>query len=185
MMTDLSNKSLQEAILDAFRDYPDFPKPGILFKDICPLLADADLFRKTIQALCAHARSCQATKVIGIESRGFIVGVPTALELGLPFVPARKKGKLPGPLLREEYALEYGTDVVEIQQESISDGDKILVIDDVLATGGTANAVACCVAQSGTSIAGFSFVLELGFLGGRQTLAQAHPHIPIQALLTL
>lgn len=185
MMTDLNNKSLQEALLAAFRDYPDFPKPGILFKDICPLLADADLFKKTVQALCAHARTCRANKVIGIESRGFIVGVPTALELGVPFVPARKKGKLPGQVLREEYALEYGTDVVEIQREAISNGDRILVIDDVLATGGTANAVARCVAQSGTTIAGFSFVLELGFLGGRQTLAKAHPQIPVQALLTL
>lgn len=184
-MTNTTKPTLESALLSTFRDYPDFPKPGIVFKDICPILAHPALFKDVIQAHCAHARACGANKIIGIESRGFIIGVPTALELGVPFVPARKQGKLPGRLLREEYALEYGTDVVEIQSSGIESGDRILVVDDVLATGGTANAVARCVAQSGIEIAGFSFLLELGFLGGRNMLTQGHPRAPVHAVLTL
>ncbi len=174
---------LDQALAGRMASYPDFPKKGVNFRDICPVLADPKLLARVIQAAWAHARQCDAQAIIGIESRGFLVGVPAAVSLGLPFIPARKKGKLPGELLRAEYALEYGTDIVEMQRAGITAGSRYLVVDDVLATGGTAQAVGSCVAQGGGRVAGYSFILEITPLGGAVRLGQSNPNVPIFAML--
>ncbi len=156
------------------RDVPDFPEHGIVFKDIMPLLADADGLRAVVDALADPWRDVPLNAVIGIEARGFLLGTPVAMALGVGFIPIRKAGKLPGPVEQESYGLEYGTDTIEIHAEAISTGDHVLVLDDVLATGGTAAAAGALVQRLGASVAGFSFLLELGFLGGRSTLGDAH-----------
>jgi adenine phosphoribosyltransferase len=161
------------------RDVPDFPKPGILFKDITPVLMDAAAFKEATDLIAEDARSKTAEVVVGIESRGFVFGVPVAQALGLPFVMARKLGKLPFTRISEEYALEYGTNTVEMQIDSIKPGQKAYVVDDLLATGGTAAASARLVERLGGSICGFGFLVELTFLEGRQNLLG----YPICALL--
>lgn len=176
---------LDQALASSLTSYPDFPKKGVNFRDICPVLADPKLLARVIEAACGHARECDAQAIIGIESRGFLVGVPAAVSLGLPFIPARKKGKLPGELLRAEYALEYGTDIVEMQRAGITAGSRYLVVDDVLATGGTAEAVGSCVAQGGGRVAGYSFILEIAPLGGALRLAKSNPNTPILSMLKL
>ncbi len=176
---------LQKTLAEAFDDHIDFPKPGIVFKDICPVLANAELMRRLVVETAAQAKACGATKIIGIESRGFLLGVPTALELALPFVPARKKGKLPGELLRQTYALEYGEDTVEIQRRAVNSGDRFFVVDDLIATGGTAEATALCLQQAGAEVAGFSFLLELGFLSGAEKLSGAFPRAPVHSIVTV
>jgi adenine phosphoribosyltransferase len=158
------------------RDIPDFPKPGILFKDITPVVQDHAALRQVIERLGAYGRERDAQVVVGIEARGFIFGVPTALELGLGFVPLRKVGKLPGARLSEEYALEYGTNIVEIHSDAIQPGQRVLIIDDLLATGGTAVAAARLVERLGGVVAGFGFVIELDFLAGRDMLAGYDVH---------
>jgi adenine phosphoribosyltransferase len=158
-------------VRDRIRDIPDFPKPGIVFKDITPLLGDEKAFRFTIDALVEHFGDRQVTKVLGIEARGFIIAAPVAYRFGAGFVPVRKAGKLPWQIEREEYALEYGTDLLEIHQDGVNPGDQVLIIDDVLATGGTAAATCRLVERLGATVAGLGFVIELTFLSGRSKLA--------------
>ena len=155
------------------RDVPDFPEPGIVFKDIMPLLADADGLRSVVDALAAPWRDAPLTAVVGIEARGFLLGTPVAMALGVGFIPIRKAGKLPPPTEHETYGLEYGTDTIEIHAGAISPGDHVLVLDDVLATGGTAAASAAMVQRLGATVAGYSFLIELGFLAGRAKLGDA------------
>jgi adenine phosphoribosyltransferase len=152
------------------RDVPDFPKPGIMFKDITPLLADPAGFRAAIDMIAAEYRDAGITKVLGAEARGFILGGAVAYALGAGFVPARKPGKLPAETTSAEYQLEYGVDTLEMHTGVVGAGDVVLIIDDVLATGGTAAAKAELVAGSGAQVAGFGFLIELDFLGGREKL---------------
>ncbi|HWE56522.1 MAG TPA: adenine phosphoribosyltransferase [Acidimicrobiales bacterium] len=154
-------------VKDLIRDIPDFPRPGVSFKDITPLLADPKAFGRTVDAMTEPFRGRTIDKVIGIEARGFIIAAPVALDLHAGFVPVRKKGKLPWRVHAETYDLEYGTDTLEVHVDAITPGDRILIVDDVLATGGTAGAVANMVAHMGGVAVGYSFILELGFLGGR------------------
>lgn len=152
------------------RDVNNFPKPGIVFKDVTPVLLDTKLFAETVELMAEPYRSARITRVVAIESRGFLFGAPVALALGAGLVPIRKPGKLPAATQRVEYALEYGTDALEMHHDAVQAGDRVLVVDDVLATGGTANAAAQLVAGTGAAVAGFSFLIELDFLQGRQRL---------------
>ncbi len=162
--------SLETRLRTTIREVPDFPKPGILFKDITPVLADAALFSETTRAMARPFQQRGVTHVIAIESRGFILGAPVAQHLGAGLVPVRKRGKLPWKTLTEEYALEYGTDVLEIHADALPAGAIVIVVDDVLATGGTAEAVGTLVRRAGAVLHGFSFLMALGFLGGRARL---------------
>lgn len=171
MSTAPEDPGLEEALRRAIRDVPDFPKPGIVYKDITPVLADPDLLRRTVRALAEPFRDDGITHVLGIESRGFIFGAPVALELGAGFVPVRKKGKLPYLRVTEEYQLEYGADAVEIHRDAFPDGTRVLVVDDVLATGGTMAATCRLAARLGARIQGIAAVLELPFLPWRDRLA--------------
>jgi adenine phosphoribosyltransferase len=152
------------------RDVPDFPKPGILFKDITPVLADPQAMREVIGQFEEFAARCKPDLVIGIESRGFVLGMPLALDFGVGFVPVRKLGKLPYKKISEEYALEYGTNTVEIHDDAVKPGQRVLIVDDLLATGGTAAAAARLVERLGGIVCGFSFMVELAFLNGRAAL---------------
>lgn len=153
------------------RDVPDFPSPGIVFKDLTPLLGDVDAFRYTVDAIADHAAGLTVDKVVGIEARGFIFAAAVAYRLGAGFVPVRKAGKLPWKTVTETYALEYGTDSLDIHEDAMAAGDTVYIVDDVLATGGTAAATCTLVERVGGRIAGLAFVVELGFLGGRAKLA--------------
>ncbi len=153
------------------RDIPDFPQPGILFRDITPLMADATAFDAALKGLAAYARALEVDVVIGAEARGFLLGPALAHELGTGFVLARKPGKLPHETVRAEYGLEYGTDVLELHTDAVADGARVLVHDDLLATGGTAAAVCSLVEQLGGVVAGCAFLIELADLGGRAQLA--------------
>jgi adenine phosphoribosyltransferase len=153
------------------RHVPDFPKPGILFYDITTLLNDRDGFRDMIGALSDPYRERRVDQVVGIESRGFILGAAVANALGAGFVPIRKPGKLPSKTHREDYALEYGTDGLEIHEDAVSEGQRVLIVDDVLATGGTAKAAAGLVRRVGGELVGLSFLIELDFLKGRDKLS--------------
>jgi adenine phosphoribosyltransferase len=171
------------------RDVPDFPSPGILFRDVTPLLGHPRALTASIDALAApwfDAPDASFTKVAAIESRGFLFGVGVAERLGVGFVPIRKPGKLPWTTHRQEYALEYGTDAVEMHVDAIGADDVVLVIDDVLATGGTAGAAAALIRGTGALVGGFGFLVELGFLGGRARLTDAAPGraAPVQAVLS-
>ncbi|MBC7805725.1 MAG: adenine phosphoribosyltransferase [Akkermansiaceae bacterium] len=152
------------------RDIPDFPQPGILFKDITPVLADADALRETIDVLSAQIAALTPDRVVGIESRGFLFGVPVAYKLGLPFSPVRKLGKLPYQTIQEEYALEYGTNTVEAHVDAVDPGDRVVIVDDLLATGGTATAAAAIVERLGGTVVGYAFLVELSSLKGRDRL---------------
>jgi adenine phosphoribosyltransferase len=152
------------------RDVPDFPKPGILFKDITPLLADPSAMAAAIDRLAALDFG-PVHKVAAVESRGFLFGMPLAMHLGVGFVPVRKPGKLPWKTNRVEYVLEYGTDAVEIHQDALHAGERVLLVDDLLATGGTMGAACQLVRACGATVAGCAFVVELGFLAGRERLA--------------
>jgi adenine phosphoribosyltransferase len=152
------------------REVPDFPKPGILFYDITTLLKDRCGFRAVIDALCGHYREAQVDTVLGIEARGFIFAPALAYALGAGFVPVRKPKKLPGEIVRVSYDLEYGTDSLEMHKDAISDGHRVLIVDDLLATGGTAAAAARIVENVGGSVVGIGFVIELTFLNGRERL---------------
>jgi adenine phosphoribosyltransferase len=166
-------------LLHAVRDVPDFPKPGIIFKDITPVLLDARLFDLATRAMAGPFGTAGITRVVAIESRGFMFGAPIALQLGAGLVPVRKPGKLPSARERVEYSLEYGTDALEMHSDAIGRGDRVLIVDDVLATGGTAEAAARLVRTRGAEIAGFSFLIELGFLEGRGRLVP----VRVEALL--
>lgn len=152
------------------RDVPDFPKPGIVFKDITPLLGDPSALAQAIAALAGPWSGRGITRVMGIESRGFILAPAVALELGAGFVPARKPGKLPWTAVRQAYGLEYGSDAIEVHIDAIGPADRVLVIDDVLATGGTAGAALALCKRQGATVIGCGFLVELGFLGGRAKL---------------
>jgi adenine phosphoribosyltransferase len=152
------------------RDIPDFPRPGILFKDITPVLSSPEAMREVIDRFIEFALPKRPDAIVGIESRGFVFGMPLALEMGLPFVPVRKLGKLPFQTIHEEYALEYGTNTVEMHVDAISAGDRIIIVDDLLATGGTACAAKRLVKRLGGTIEGFTFLMELEFLHGRVAL---------------
>jgi adenine phosphoribosyltransferase len=152
------------------RDIPDWPQPGVMFKDITPLLADPAALRGTIDALAAEFEGAGVTKVLGAEARGFIFGAALAYKLGAGFIPARKPGKLPWSTTSVEYELEYGTDTLEMHADAVAPGDVVLVCDDVLATGGTAAAKAKLVTENGAALAGFAFVIELDFFHGRDKL---------------
>ncbi|MCL6533670.1 MAG: adenine phosphoribosyltransferase [Fimbriimonadales bacterium] len=152
------------------RDIPNFPEPGIIFKDITPVLKHPQALREVVELMTEHARSLKPDVIAGIESRGFVFGLPIAVNLGLGFVPIRKLGKLPGEKISEEYALEYGTNTVEIHVDAIEPGQRVVVVDDLLATGGTAAASARLIERLGGTVAGFTFLIELTFLKGRQNL---------------
>ena len=155
---------------DHIRDIADFPRAGVVFKDITPLLADVDAFRFAVDAIADHFAGQTVDKVLGVEARGFIIAAPVAYRFGAGFVPVRKAGKLPWQVEKEEYVLEYGTDLLEIHQDAVDPGERVLVVDDVLATGGTAAASVRLVERLGGEIVGLGFVIELAFLGGRNKL---------------
>ncbi|MEU1311531.1 adenine phosphoribosyltransferase [Streptomyces cinnamoneus] len=168
----------------AVRDVPDYPEPGVLFKDITPLLADPQAFGTTVKAFAALCRELRADKILGLEARGFIMGAPTAVEAGLPFIPARKAGKLPCATLSQSYQLEYGTAELEIHRDAIAPGDRVLIVDDVLATGGTVEAAAQLARTAGAEIAGVAVLMELHPLNGRTRLTTTLPDVPVHSLLT-
>jgi adenine phosphoribosyltransferase len=174
-----ADADLASLILARIRDVPDYPKPGILFKDITPLLADAPAFSAVIDGLAGSFGPVD--KVVGIEARGFILAAPVACRLGAGFIPVRKKGKLPSATYAQEYDLEYGSAVLEVHQDAFAGGDRVLIVDDVLATGGTAAATASLVAQGGAKVAGLAFLMELSFLNGRDKL----PGLEARSLLTV
>ncbi|MBI3910799.1 MAG: adenine phosphoribosyltransferase [Armatimonadetes bacterium] len=152
------------------RDVLDFPKAGIVFKDITPVLLHPVAFRETIDQMLGYARRRPVDVVVGIESRGFIFGAPIALELGVGYVPVRKLGKLPGETIRQEYALEYGTNTVEMHKDAIRSGQRVLIVDDLLATGGTSKATTQLVEAAGGEVSALIFLVELAFLNGRELL---------------
>jgi len=160
---------------DFIRDIPDYPKPGITFKDITPLLADGDAFGACISALACHVPS-DATLIVGVESRGFLFGAALAQLTGLGFVPVRKPGKLPADVHAIDYELEYGMDRLEIHRDALDHGQKVVLIDDLLATGGTAKATLQLINQLGADVVAFLFVIELSFLNGRELLGDTPVH---------
>ncbi|AEB07070.1 adenine phosphoribosyltransferase [Coriobacterium glomerans PW2] len=157
-------------------DIPDYPEPGVLFKDITPLFADAVAMRATIATIAEHFQGQGVTKVIGPEARGFMVGVPVALEVGAGFVPARKPGKLPRETISVSYDLEYGTDTLQIHADALTAEDRVLIIDDLVATGGTLAATGELVQTTGAHLIGYGCILELGFLHPRDALAKVGEH---------
>ena len=157
---------------DLIRDIPDFPKPGVVFKDITPLLADQEGFSLVIDSLVQRFEGLGITKVVGIEARGFIIAAPVAHRLRAGFVPVRKVGKLPWEVEAEAYELEYGTGLLELHRDAVAIDERVLVVDDVLATGGTAAATVRLIERLGAKVAGLSFVIELGFLNGRRQLPE-------------
>jgi len=165
-----------DAIRARIRDVPDFPKKGIVFKDITPVLQDAATFKLVVDALAARWSGERIAKVVGIESRGFIFAAPLAYALGAGLTIVRKPGKLPYERISEAYALEYGQDALELHVDAIGPGDRVVVVDDLLATGGTAEAVGRLVARQGANVCGYSFVVELGFLNGARRLGPEKVH---------
>ena len=159
-----------EQIQALIRDVPDFPEPGIVFKDITPVLADPIAFSTIIDLIVVHFGRGNVDKVVGIEARGFILGAPVAYHFGAGVIPVRKKGKLPHETIEQEYALEYGTASLEIHRDAVRPGERVLIVDDVLATGGTAAAAASLVERIGGKVCGIACLLELGFLAGRDKL---------------
>ncbi len=155
---------------DHIRDIPGFPSPGIIFKDITPLLADVEAFRGTVDTLADGFSDQRVDRVVGIEARGFILGAPVAYRLGAAFIPVRKPGKLPHEVEGLEYELEYGTDTLEVHRDALGPGHRTVIIDDVLATGGTAAAAAGLVEKLGGEVVGLGFLMELAFLDGRSRL---------------
>ncbi|HEX9565896.1 MAG TPA: adenine phosphoribosyltransferase [Gemmatimonadaceae bacterium] len=162
---------LEDRLRRLVRDIPDYPKPGIMFKDITPLLANASAFREACSAMAVPFRGLEITHVAAIESRGFLFAAPIATELEVGIVPVRKRGRLPYESAAEEYALEYGTDALEVHLDAVAAGSRVLVVDDVLATGGTAAATCRLIERLGGEVAGCSFLIRLGFLDGLARLA--------------
>jgi len=161
---------MDQELAKLIRDVPDFPIPGILFRDITTLLKDGPAFRKSIDSLTESVRGLNPTKVVAIESRGFIFGAPIAINLGVGFVPVRKLGKLPAETITSEYELEYGTNTVEMHRDAISQGERVVIVDDLLATGGTTRATIELVEQLGGEVTALVFLIELTDLGGREYL---------------
>jgi adenine phosphoribosyltransferase len=165
---------------DYIRDVPDFPKPGIVFKDITPLLVEPRAFDQAVSALAEYARSLEVELIVSAEARGFIFGGALARELEVGFVPARKPGKLPRETISVQFQLEYGLDELQLHADALTGGTRVLIHDDVLATGGTAKAKIGLVEQLGGRVAGCAFVVELGFLGGREALAGYEVHALVE-----
>jgi adenine phosphoribosyltransferase len=165
-----------DAVRAAIRDVPDFPRPGVVFKDITPILSDPSLFKQVIDALAERWRGERIGKIIGIESRGFVFAAPLAYALGTGLTIVRKPGKLPWRTIREAYALEYGEAVLELHEDAFRPGERVLVLDDVLATGGTAEAAGRLVARQRAELVGYSFVVDLTFLGGSARLGPSRVH---------
>lgn len=172
--------TIDDRLRSAIRDIPDFPKPGIMFKDISPLLSDPKLFRATIDQFAERWAGEHVDVVVGMESRGFLFGAPLAMELSAAFVPARKPGKLPYKKVAVSYDLEYGSATLEMHVDAIKPGQKVLIVDDLLATGGTAKATRELVEQLGGEVAAYLFVVELAFLEGREVLGDAR----VESLVT-
>ncbi|MEU5428023.1 adenine phosphoribosyltransferase [Streptomyces olivoreticuli] len=181
----MTDEKLREALLAHIHDVPDYPKPGVMFKDITPLLADAKAFGLLTDTFAELCERLGATKVVGLEARGFILGAPAAVRAGIGFIPVRKAGKLPGACLAQSYELEYGTAEIEMHADAVGPGDRVLVIDDVLATGGTAEAALQLIRRAGAEVAGVAVLMELGFLDGRRRLAEGLGDAPLEALITL
>ena len=175
-----ASEAAQLQLRRLIQEVPNYPKPGILFKDITPLLGSSPEFAMAVVSMITPWRDAGITHVVGMESRGFIFGAPVALGLGAGFVPIRKPGKLPRTVLREAYALEYGTDALEMHSDALTPGARVLIVDDVLATGGTAIAAARLVHNAGATVAGFMFLIEIEALGARRLLDGAR----VESLLT-
>jgi adenine phosphoribosyltransferase len=178
--SDGSPTEIAELVRSHLRDIPDFPKPGVLFKDFTPLIADGPAMKELVQNI-AERYVGRVDVVVGIEARGFILGAAVAYALGLGMVPIRKAGKLPGETIRESYALEYGHAEIEVHTDAFRPGQRVLIIDDVLATGGTAEATAVLVERAGAVVTAIEVVLELAFLHGRKRLGDRN----VNAILTL
>ena len=178
-----ARRDLADLITAHIRDVPDYPQPGVVFKDITPLLADAKAFSEVVDGLAGAfgPDAAGVDKVAGIEARGFILAAPVACRVGAGFVPVRKKGKLPAATFAQEYQLEYGSATLEVHQDAFAPGERVLIVDDVLATGGTARATANLVSQAGGTVVGIAFLLELPFLSGRDKL----PDLEIRSLLVV
>ncbi|MGW1539657.1 adenine phosphoribosyltransferase [Streptomyces sp. NPDC002309] len=176
---------IRELLLSRIRDVADHPEPGVVFKDITPLLADPAAFTALTDALTEVVERTGATKVVGLEARGFILAAPVAVRAGVGFIPVRKAGKLPGATLSQAYDLEYGSAVIEVHAEDLSEDDRVLIIDDVLATGGTAEASVQLVQRAGATVVGLAVLMELTFLGGRQRLASLPGEVPLDALIAI
>lgn len=168
-----------EPFASLIRNIPDYPEPGVIFKDITPILSHSDAFTALVTTMADPFRDAGVTQVAGIEARGFTLAAPIALELGAGFIPVRKPGKLPAETIGEDYSLEYGKDRLEIHTDAAGSGDKVLVVDDVIATGGTAAAALRLIERLGAEPVGFSVFIELAFLSGKALL----PEIPYHALL--
>jgi len=168
---------LEDRLKQEIRDVHDFPIPGIVFKDITPLMMNPQLSRDMVEAIAAQVKELGITKIAGIESRGFLMGYPLAMMLNLPFVLIRKKGKLPYHKVTQSYALEYGLAEIEMHQDAVNENDRVLIHDDLLATGGSAKAAAQLISSQNAQIAGFSFIIELSFLNGRDKLTDFSKHI--------
>ncbi len=166
----MQTESLRKRIREVIRDIPDFPQPGIVFKDITPLLLDGEIFRDVVACLAERGRQLGVQKVAGIDARGFLFGPPVALELGVGFVPVRKKGKLPWQTLSRKYDLEYGSAEIEIHTDAFAPEEKVLLVDDLLATGGTAAAATALITETGAQVVEAQFIIELAFLSGRKAL---------------
>lgn len=161
---------MQEKLQSIIRDVPDFPKPGILFKDITPIMMNPELSNEIVEHLALLYKDAGISAIAGIESRGFLFGYPLAMRLGIPFILIRKKGKLPYDKISCEYKLEYGSATIEIHTDAVKKGDRVLIHDDLLATGGSAEAAARLIQKAGGEVFGFDFLVELEFLKGRQKL---------------
>lgn len=180
-----SGEDLTKVLATRILDVPDYPNPGVVFKDITPLLGDPEAFGLVVEAMADHVRAVGATRVAGLEARGFILAAPVALAAGVGFVPVRKAGKLPRATYHEDYQLEYGTATVEVHRDAFEPGERVVVVDDILATGGTAVAAANLVRDAGAEPVGLAVLMELGFLHGRERFAAAVPDAGIHTLLTV
>jgi adenine phosphoribosyltransferase len=172
--------SATDSLRSAIRDVVDFPKPGIIFKDITPILANGKLFRQSVSLLCETTGGAKVDKIVGIDARGFIFAAAVADRLGVGFVPVRKKGKLPWKTRQTAYSLEYGESIVELHEDAVKPGETVLLVDDLLATGGTAAAAVKLLDELGANLIGISVLIELSFLQGRAKLV---PH-PVSAILS-
>lgn len=170
-------QTLQERVRELIIDIPNFPIEGINFKDIMPLFRYPELVRDLVCEIAFELRSYNPTALVGMESRGFLLGMPLAIELNIPFVCIRKKGKLPGEVTGISYSLEYGHAEIEIQKSALAIGDRVILHDDVLATGGTANAAAQLIRSTGAQLVAFSFLMELNFLNGREIIGLNNPDV--------
>ena len=170
---------IEALVAEHVRDVPDYPQPGVLFKDITPLLGDADAFGSVVEAMAALFGPVD--KVVGIEARGFILAAPVAYEIRAGFVPVRKKGKLPAATFAQEYDLEYGSAILEVHRDAFGPDERVLIVDDVLATGGTARATASLIQRTGARVAGVAVLMELSFLKGREAI----PDLEVRSLLVV